>query len=160
MNSKFFIDTERRSGIEDVDSYIELLESIVLAYTEDNATRLLANANRVIGILADDLDIIGEDSDIKRTKLIKAEKNNMIMDRIVALLKQSDVLSSISRKSEAVGKKIVTATKQVVTDVGEIKEVTDTTEEVDDLDEDIDNIFNSGKPAIEFLIEQQKLNKK
>lgn len=106
MNSKLLVNSEIRSDIPEVDEYISLLESIVTAYTADNATRMVAEANRVIGILADDLSLIAEDGSIKGTKLIKEEKNNMAMDRIVKLMQQASVIANISMKSVAIGKQI------------------------------------------------------
>lgn len=156
MNSKLLVNDTIRSGQEEVDDYIELLESIVVAYTSDNATRMVAEANRVIGILADDLSLIAEDGSVKGTKLIKAEKNNMMVDRIVLILKQADTISSVSRKAVSIGKEIA------VSLLGEEKEqvVTEKQQAQQDLkDEQDDDLITSDIPAIEMLIQENRTKK-
>lgn len=162
MNSALLVDESIRSNIPEVDEYISLLESVVVAYTADNATRMVAEANRVIGILADDLSLIAEDGSVKGTKLIKSEKNNMIMDRIVLLLKQVSVASDISRKSVEVGKKIA---KDKIG--GEIKLLDDSVILAEEpskiekdrqelIDENDKELIDSDVPAIERILEQER----
>lgn len=178
MNSALLVDETIRSGNTDVDSYISLLEGVVVAYTSDNATRMVAEANRVIGILADDLSLIAEDGSIKGTKLIKEEKNNMAMDRIVKLMKEVAAISAVSRASVSVGKEIAygIAEKNKPEKLGRISkddgegdnELQQGNAGVDDArriqsdsiqDEKDQDMINSGQPLIEQLMNDIKQNK-
>lgn len=177
MNSALLVDETIRSGNSDIDAYISLLESVVVAYTSDNATRMVAEANRVIGILADDLSLIAEDGSIKGTKLIKEEKNNMAMDRIVKLMKEVAAISAVSRASVSVGKEIAygVAKKNQQDKPGyesnKDNEGDDKPEQTttgvstnirlgsDIQDEKDQDMINSGQPLIEQLMKDIKQNK-
>lgn len=167
MNSALLVDEKVRSGIPEVDNYIELLESVVVAYTSDNATRMVAEANRVIGILADDLSLIAEDGSVKGTKLIKEEKNNMAMDRIVKLMQQVAAITNISRSSVNIGKEIaykIPANNKIdskTDNKSEIDSKTDNNiEQISDIQREKDNdMLTSSEPLIEQLILQAKKQK-
>lgn len=158
MNSKLLVDEDIRSGDQEVDDYITLLESVVIAYTSDNATRMVAEANRVIGILADDLSIIAEDGKISGTKLIKEEKNNMAMDRIIKLLQQTNVIISVSKSAVSIGKEI--AYKLHATDEPPEEPLTKEEKISDDLssiqEEKDKELLNNIEPAIEQIMREYK----
>lgn len=159
MNSALLIDNTVRTGDEDIDAYIEQLESIIIAYTSDNATRMIAEANRVIGILADDLSIIAENGSIAGTRLIKEEKNNMAMDRIVKLMQQVDTISSVSKKSVDIGRNIAYAKNRDV-EQEEVSELVKPSvqDELDAITEEKNSqIINGDVPAIETLMQDLKL---
>lgn len=163
MNSKLLVNTEIRCDDVDVNDYIGLLEEVVLAYTEDNATRLLGEANRVIGILADDMSKIAEDGMIRNTKIIKEEKNNMMMDRIVMLLKQTDIITSVGKKSVAFGKgKIKEMLSPDEISPEEVERINKSykgppgPDDISDSEDDSDDFLNSDTPAIEQLIRQRQ----
>lgn len=158
MNSRLLVNTSIRSGNEDVDDYIELLEGVVTSYTTDNATRLLAETNRVIGIIADDMSKIAEDGSVHGTKIISGDKDNLIMDRIVLLMKQTSSMLNISKKSVDVGKKI--AIKELAEDTAMVAEnegddKSDLERAKEDLQDEKDtDLINGNVPAIEVLMKE------
>lgn len=168
MNKNLFIDDCKRSGNIEVDEYIEMLESIVKEYYSDNANRMIFEANRIIGIIADDLEHIADDGTIRRTKIIKEEKNNLLMERIVLLLKQTDVVTSISKKSVDAGRAVKarlkkqsdTSTKlEIKIDPDASNEPTEPIEETEPEDDYISEFANSVSPIEELIKKKEAKNK-
>lgn len=88
-----------RSGIADVDSYIEKLEEKVNAINGSNTLRLITSIDSMAGKIATDIDMManGEQDDEGN----EVEISHKIVDTFIKLIDKSDKIKSFSEVVEA-----------------------------------------------------------
>jgi hypothetical protein len=88
-----------RSGIADVDSYIEKLEEKVNAINGSNTLRLITSIDSMAGKIATDIDMManGQQDDEGN----EVEISHKIVDTFIKLIDKSDKIKSFSEVVEA-----------------------------------------------------------
>ena len=88
-----------RSGIADVDSYIEKLEEKVKAINGSNTLRLITSIDSMAGKIATDIDMManGQQDDEGN----EVEISHKIVDTFIKLIDKSDKIKSFSEVVEA-----------------------------------------------------------
>ena len=88
-----------RSGIADVDSYIEKLEEKVNAINGSNTLRLITSIDSMAGKIATDIDMManGQQDDDGN----EVEISHKIVDTFIKLIDKSDKIKSFSEVVEA-----------------------------------------------------------
>jgi hypothetical protein len=88
-----------RSGIADVDSYIEKLEEKVNAINGSNTLRLITSIDSMAGKIATDIDMMAngqQDEDGNEVEI-----SHKIVDTFIKLIDKSDKIKSFSEVVEA-----------------------------------------------------------
>ena len=88
-----------RSGIADVDSYIEKLEEKVKAINGSNTLRLITSIDSMAGKIATDIDMManGQQDD----EANEVEISHKIVDTFIKLIDKSDKIKSFSEVVES-----------------------------------------------------------
>ena len=88
-----------RSGVADVDSYIEKLEEKVNAINGSNTLRLITSIDSMAGKIATDIDMManGQQDDEGN----EVEISHKIVDTFIKLIDKSDKIKSFSEVVEA-----------------------------------------------------------
>jgi len=88
-----------RSGIADVDSYIEKLEEKVNAINGSNTLRLITSIDSMAGKIATDIDMM--DNGQQDEEGNEVEISHKIVDTFIKLIDKSDKIKSFSEVVEA-----------------------------------------------------------
>jgi hypothetical protein len=88
-----------RSGIADVDSYIEKLEEKVNAINGSNTLRLITSIDSMAGKIATDIDMMANGQQDEEGN--EVEISHKIVDTFIKLIDKSDKIKSFSEVVEA-----------------------------------------------------------
>jgi hypothetical protein len=88
-----------RSGIADVDSYIEKLEEKVKAINGSNTLRLITSIDSMAGKIATDIDMMANGQQDEEGN--EVEISHKIVDTFIKLIDKSDKIKSFSEVVEA-----------------------------------------------------------
>ena len=88
-----------RSGIADVDSYIEKLEEKVNAINGSNTLRLITSIDSLAGKIATDIDMMANNEQDDEGNDV--EISHKIVDTFIKLIDKSDKIKSFSEVVEA-----------------------------------------------------------
>lgn len=88
-----------RSGIADVDSYIEKLEEKVKAINGSNTLRLITSIDSMAGKIATDIDMMANGQQDEEGN--EVEISHKIVDTFIKLIDKSDKIKSFSEVVES-----------------------------------------------------------
>ena len=88
-----------RSGVADVDSYIEKLEEKVNAINGSNTLRLITSIDSMAGKIATDIDMMANGQQDEEGN--EVEISHKIVDTFIKLIDKSDKIKSFSEVVEA-----------------------------------------------------------
>lgn len=95
-----------RSGNKDVDSYIAELETELTRKETSSIHKFIHSANAVAGVLADDLACLAK-GDLGGCQIIKSDGTDKILDRIMAVIKNMDAFSDLSKIADSLAVEVI-----------------------------------------------------
>ena len=95
-----------RSGIKEVDGYIAELEAELTKKETSSIHKFIKSANSVASVLADDLAFLAG-GDAGGCHFIKSDGNDKILDRIMAVIKNVDAFSDLSKIADSLAIEVV-----------------------------------------------------
>lgn len=93
------INKKLRSGEEKIDTYISQLEEALLKKETSSINQYIIASNKVAKVFAEDLEALADDRE-EDCRILTNNKDDKAVERIILLLKNSELFSSISKMAE------------------------------------------------------------